>query len=124
MVQLGLGFDQREVRLDAGLEDRARLALVLHRAGDRLGKRAGDAAADREIQVCLVGEVAVDHRLAGPRLCGDLLHTDPRAMAAHRRDRRSDELIPSGVPVRLPAQSPAVGGTVRTFRAGGPGGLA
>ena len=117
-IQLRLGLDEREVRLDSGLQDRARLALVLHRAGDRVGERAGDAAANGEIEVCLVGEVAVDHRLAGPRLRGDLLHAHTGAMAADGRDRRCDELVSSCVPVRLPAQSPAVGGTLGPFSAG------
>lgn len=123
-VQFRLGLDKREVRLDAGLQDRARLGLVLHRPGDGVGERAGDAAADREIKVCPVGEVAVDHRFAGPRLRGDLLHADPGAMATHGRDRGGDQFVASRVPVGLPAQASAVGRTLRPVGAGSPRGSA
>lgn len=114
-IQLRFGLDEREVCIDSGLQDGAWLRFVLHRPGDRVGEHARDAAADGQVEVRFVGEVAVNDRLTGAGLRRDLLHADPGAVPAHRGDRRGDQLVATCISVRLPPKPP----TVCSFLAGG-----
>jgi hypothetical protein len=60
------------------------------------------------MDVVLVGEVAVEHRLAHARLGGDLSDAHGGAVPVDRGDRGQDELLAPRLPVLAPARPAAV----------------
>ena len=107
-VGLGIGLDDREIGVDGRREGAAGMRLGCQRRGDVGDEVGGDAASDGDVQVILVGEVAVDAGLARARLGGDVLHADGRAVATDGPDGGLDELGSTGGPVPLPPPRTAV----------------
>ena len=78
-------------------------------AARELGQQLlGHPRADGGVQLGAVGEVPVDHGLAGPCLGGDLLHADAGAVPADRGQGRLDELFATGAPVFVPSRVAAI----------------
>jgi hypothetical protein len=102
-VELGVALDQLEVGVDGGREQDLGIVLVGHRRAQLPNEPVGDPLADGDVELALVGEVAVDDGLGSGGCRGDLVHADAGAVPANRHDGGVDELRAPGAPVLGPA---------------------
>ena len=108
-VDVGVGLDDAQVGVDRDRQLAPRLVLVGQRRRELADEPLGDQGADREVELAPVVEVAVDGRLAGAGLRGDLVHPHAGTVRPDRPHRRVDKLLAAGASVRLPAGTSSVG---------------
>ena len=101
-VQVRVVLDHAEEGVQALADPGHRRLVLLDRGQQPLEQHLGAALAQRHEQVCLVGEVPVQHRLRHPGFRGHVFHGEVGAVLGDRTQRGVHELGPPGGPVLAP----------------------